>query len=230
MDETSYINELIVNNNKEFLETKDIPKIQKSICLFKYYDEKNNKIVGTGFFLKFRYEDKYMHILLTSNHVRKIENYDNFIYYFQENKKKSLPLKNRIKCQSGKNELDYTCIQILNEDKITNFLNIDDNALNETYPWEGKQIYIYNYEFKLSWGKIVKKKNNEANSIYYDCNTESGFSGGPILDKNNSVIGIHKGAISKDKINFGRKIKYFKYIIDDIKHNLEKLNEKEKKL
>ena len=158
MDETSYINESIFNNSKEFLETKDIPKIQKSICLFKYYDEKNNKIVGTGFFLKFRYEDKYMHILLTSNHVRKIENYDNFIYYFQENKKKSLPLKNRIKYQSGKNELDYTCIQILNEDKITNFLNIDDNALNETYPWEGKQIYIYNYEFKLSWGKIVKKK------------------------------------------------------------------------
>ena len=158
MDETSYINESIFNNDKEFLETKDIPKIQKSICLFKYYNEKNNKIVGTGFFLKFRYEDKYMHILLTSNHVRKIENYDNFIYYFQENKKKSLPLKNRKIYQSGKNELDYTCIQILNEDKITNFLNIDDNALNETYPWEGKQIYIYNYEFKLSWGKIVKKK------------------------------------------------------------------------
>ena len=49
----------------------------------------------------------------------------------------------------------------------------------------------------------------------HNCNTQSGCSGGAIINKdNNSVIGIHKGKEENSEYNIGI---YMKYILNDIK-------------
>lgn len=87
--------------------------------------------------------------------------------------KKNLELKNRLFWESDRNAFDYTCIQILKEDKLIHFLDIDINILNENYKLEeGKPIRIYNHDLELSPGKIVTKKDKNNNYIYYDYSTE----------------------------------------------------------
>lgn len=150
----------------------------------------------------------------------------NVIYYFDKNEKKKLELLKRKIWTSKEYEYDYTCIQILEEDKIHTFLDIDENILNENYPLDEKKIQIYNFELMLSFnGEIT---NNDEQFIYYDNNTNSGWSGGPILTKDNLVIGIHKGKIKEETKNFGINIRY---IINDIKNKIEKecKNERTKK-
>lgn len=61
--------------------------------------------------------------------------------------------------------------------------------------------------------------------MQYDCSTKPGWSGGPVLAIDNSVIGIHKGT---DKtINFGI---FLRYIINDIYEKIEKESDDKKEL
>ena len=215
---------LIIGN--QIINTKVIPEIQKSICTFKTHTQKG-KVTGTGFFLKIPFKDKYIRALLTCNHVFKIENYMYVVNYCSDGEKKNLELKNRLFWESDRNAFDYTCIQILKEDKLIHFLDIDINILNENYKLEeGKPIRIYNHDLELSPGKIVTKKDKNNNYIYYDCSTEKGWSGGPVLAIDNSVIGIHKGTENKT-INFGV---FLRYIINDIYEKIEKESDDKKEL
>ena len=60
MDENEFRkDEAFINQNSQHIQTKDIPKIQKCICKFHQYDQKDEKqIIGTGFFLKFPFGKK----------------------------------------------------------------------------------------------------------------------------------------------------------------------------
>ena len=110
-------------------------------------------------------------------------------------------------------EKDVTIIELYPEkDNINDesFLHIDKNIYkdepNKTY--RNKTIYIIHYEngkkVKYSLG-IIKGISEDNYNIKYSCSTETGSSGGPIINLLNlNVMGIHKGV---DKFNLGTLIK-----------------------
>ena len=175
MKEEDGLKETLINSN-DYIKSEEIPKIHGTICKFdKFYGPK----IGTGFYLKIPYKEKYIKALLTCNHVLKIGKNISTIYYYQGNNRKNLDLKVRKKWQNESNNLDYTCIQILEKDNIKNFLEIDKNILNGNYFSLKKNllIQIYDFQLKLSVGNIepkTYKNDKEENYIYYSCNTQAG--------------------------------------------------------
>lgn len=134
-------------------------------------------------------------------------------------------IKYREIIKSDSNNLDYICIPLFEYDNIENFLDIDKNIDNPGYNLKDKQIQIYKYDLTLSLGQIIKINDNK--EIFHNCNTEPGWSGGPILTKDNEVIGIHKGTVDKEKLNYGI---FIKNIIDDIKKQIQILKDENKKM
>ena len=185
---------------------KIIEQMEKNICKIEIGDTR-----GTGFFIKILYKYKILKLFITNNHIinedmlnKKIENIK--IKIKSENNYKILNLKNR-KTYTNK-EHDVTIIEINKDDKIKNFLELDDNIINglvynndTNIEYKDKTIYIPQYpegELSVSYGII--------NNIYVDkkynfnhkgC-TRNGSSGAPIIYINNKVIGIHKKG---DRIN-----------------------------
>ena len=179
---------------------------------------------GTGFFTKIKDpkdEDRNMKVLFTCNHVLNKE----FLIQKKEIKlsinsnEKILKLQNR-RIWSNK-YLDYTCIEIVKEDNINYFLNIDDNILNYNYSIENFNkigIYVFgimkNRQLGFDCGFIQKFYNFR---IVHNCNTNPGCSGGPIINKNNNnIIGIHNASGKNKKYNLGI---FIKSILSDIKDN-----------
>ena len=223
MKEEDGLKETLINSN-DYIKSEEIPKIHGTICKFDKFYGPN---IGTGFYLKIPYKEKYIMALLTCNHVLKIGENISTIYYYQGNNKKNLDLKGRKKWESESNNLDYTCIQILEKDNIKNFLEIDKNILNGNYfsSKKNRLIQIYDFQLKLSVGNIepkTYKNDKEENYIYYSCNTQAGWSGGPILTCDNLLIGVHNAGCSKT--NKGINIKC---IINDIIKQIEEKENKE---
>ena len=182
---------------------------------------KLNDATGTGFFCKIPLsENKNINCLMTNYHVLNEK-------YFEENKVIYLLLNNDNEAKKidlnikrviyYNKDYDTTIIEIKEEDKIKEYLELDDNILkdNEQIFYEGKSIYIIQYpkgqngeeEACVSFGTL--NKINEYN-IIHKCSTDSGSSGSPILNlKNNKIIGIHKGTPDFTKnFNYGTLLKY----------------------
>ena len=135
-------------------------------------------------------------------------------------------------------ELDYTCIEIFEKDKIfknneiEELFKIDQNIFeNNISSLLNSDIYILQYpkggEFSFSIGKIDFIDNKIIN---HTASTNNGSSGSPIIKINNySIIGIHydgKENINKKKfVEYNLSTNIFS-IINDIKMKLkpEKLN------
>jgi V8-like Glu-specific endopeptidase len=87
-----------------------------------------------------------------------------------------------------------------------NYLQIDDEILDEKINLFNKSIYVIQYpkfgdeqKAAVSFG-ILNKIQNEYNIIHF-CNTDFGSSGSPILRlSNKKIIGIHKEGDSLKKI------------------------------
>ena len=157
---------LALMNTKILLE-----KTQKSIC-----EIINDKGYGTGFLCKIQYPNKFKGIYCLINN---------------KNIKLSLNLYRRIWINE---EIDFTCIEILNEDniiEIINTLEIDDNCYNIDYnieEYDKKSIIIPSIgikkEIELKQSIIQYIKNEKYKKLFfYNCNKETGFSGGPIILK-----------------------------------------------
>ncbi len=160
-------------------------------------------------------------MLFTCNHVLKDESIKvgNIIRCaYKENLKKIEITKERF-CHTNA-ELDYTCIQIFNDDKIEDFYEIEiennDNYLNEDicimqYPNGGPLTLI---------GGHLKKIEKE--QIQHSVTTYKGSSGSPIilLLRDYRIIGIHRG--SNNRLNLGTSMKY---IIEDINKKILSLME-----
>lgn len=174
----------------------------KAICKIK-----NGEKIGTGFFCKIENPSDYkkpLKALLTCYHVLNIEERNiNEIVLEIGNDKKILNIKNRKNCYDK--VLDYICIQILKEDNINEFLEIDENFSREKY--NNFRIYTFGYldEIKFDVGNILSKKDH---LFIHNCNTDPGWSGGPIFNHENyKVIGLHNGYDEKLKKNIGTFIK-----------------------
>ena len=126
--------------------------------------------------------------------------------YLKENKELNISLNNdeehikidlRIEREIYPNkEYNTIFIELKEEDKIKNHLELDDNIFNEKEYYKNKSIYLLQYLYKkeiyVSYGYI--NEINDKKEIKYICYTDNGSIGSPILNiKNNKVIGIHTG-------------------------------------
>ena len=126
--------------------------------------------------------------------------------------------KNRRKYTNEK--IDYTCIEILDEDEIEQFFKIDESYLNNINILKDKEIFVLQYpnggELKHSSGRILDIVNNE---IHHSSATYYASSGSPLIKRYNNklILGIHRG----DVTNINKKVLFnlaipFNIIIEDI--------------
>ena len=185
---------------------KIIKQMEKNICKI-MIDEKQ----GTGFFCKIPFPDlnNMLSVFITNNHIinKELLYKDNSIieiYIEEENNIRNLNLNNRMKYTNE--EYDITIIEIKNEDKINNYLELDDNIINDilkndnnNIDYKDKTIYIIQYpkgELSVSYGILDQIYEDKKYNFNHKCSTEGGSSGSPILNINN-LIGIHKEGLNK---------------------------------
>ena len=185
---------------------------------------------GTGFFCKI--DDNiipFKRALFTNNHIldkNSIEINKEIIF---ENCDKTSRIKITKNRRAFTNEeLDYTCIEILDIDKINKFFLIDDTIFNNKNILKNKEIFILQYpnggNLAHDSGKIMDI-DIDNNIIEHSVATKYGSSGSPLIKRHytNLVIGIHFGGQKSKKSK--NKNKYniatpFDVIIEDIKNQL----------
>ncbi len=175
-------------------------------------------IVGTGFICQIPYNNNNINVLFTNNHIinkdlllkgKKIR------YIYKGNLKEIEITENRLVWTDLKNYkvgLDYTCIQIFDEDGFDtkNIFQIEESNLSN---YNGLDICVLQYpksQIELTTGYIQNLNKYE---IFHNADTEYGSSGSPIICINNhKVIGIHrctrKNGKTNNILNFGSFIKY----------------------
>ena len=218
---------------------------------------KNNAVVqicgkngskGTGFFCEIPLDnnnEETLSAFITANHVideNYLKNEKQILIKINNGKKivpKYISLKDKFKYTNKK--YDVTIIEIDKKlDKINEFLEFDENILNDTKSYIGNSIYTLHYPSPIEEGKIavsygiIKKnfKEKENDFIHY-CSTEKGSSGAPILNLyNNKIIWIHKQAFKEEQFNIGSFLYYSlnefinKYKQKEYIYNLKTYNEK----
>ena len=216
-----------------------IKQMEKYICHIKV-----NKNKGSAFFTKIPFPDKnnLMPVLVTNNHILNenslLKPAEKIIIYIkEENRNRLLDLNNRIKYTNK--DLDITFIEIKPEkDKIRNFLELDENILNNgiNAGYINESVYIIHYpldELSVSHGIINGIEVDDGNNFRHLCSTDDGSSGSPVLlSKNNKIVGIHKssnktfnynnGVFLNNAINDFIKQKYYSIKINEFndKYNL----------
>ena len=183
-----------------------LKQMKESICKIE-----NKNCDGTGFFCKILNKK----LLITNNHVINeeiIKNKKIIKVKLNDNKiKKDI----KIKDYYTSIEYDTTIIEIEVKDENINYLEIDDEIFNENIDLDNQSIYIIQYPkycdeqkgaVSVSYGKL-NGINDEYNLIY-NCSTDHGSSGSPILQlSNQKIIGINKEGVSKYNYNRGTLLK-----------------------
>ena len=254
--EKEKINEIISNNNNNIIEKeatmeKQCSPLPKKELLYLFNKEeavckiKINKVIknnltvllGTGFFLKINDDEIPFHnCLITNNHIID-ENDIKMKKEFKllgKNIDKLFILSDERKIFTNK-DLDYTCIEIFQEDDIKKYFNIDPNIIEKGIKiYEKQDIFILQYpseELSFSSGKILSVSNK---FFIHNSSTVKGSSGSPIVSRNSncSVIGLHaesyKKDKSKDEYSYNISIPIIS-IMNDIKHKI-KNQEKDNKI
>ena len=173
--------------------------IKNNICKIKLL----NGTKGIGFFCKIAFNNNHLSVLITNNHVINeeiLEKEKNII--ISTNKEEiEIDLDNRIKYTNKK--YDITIIEIKeNKDKVENYLELDENIINNTSKSQyiKENIYIIQYkggkeEASVSYGIIKDIDEIDKYKFEYLCNIDKGLSNPLILSiKTNKVIGIHNEA------------------------------------
>ena len=179
-----------------------LEQMKKCICKI---ENKNGN--GTGFFCYFPYKNKKLEVMITNNHIINediIKNNKRIEISLNDNKERKIINIEKRKIYTSI-KYDTTIIPINSEeDKINNYLEIDEEIFNENINIYNKSIYILQYprnilgeqKAAVSYG-ILKNIQDEYNIIYYCC-TDHGSSGSPILNLlNKKIIGIHKESVNK---------------------------------
>ena len=176
---------------------------------------------ATGFFCKIPYYQKEIKVLFTNNHILneemiKLKENIHFVYKL---KRKMIEITSKRICLTNQ-LLDYTIIEIFNDDGIDDFFEIENNNYNDINEiFLNEDIAIIQYPkggpLKIYGGHL---KNINDYNIEHTVSTDYGSSGSPIIlfERNFEVIGIHRGCNRIKNIN---NATYIKKIIDDINKN-----------
>ena len=215
-------------------ETLELFSYKHAICKIVFetiLDGQIKKGIGTGFFCKIH--DKYIPFnkaLFTNNHVlneNRIKMNEEIEFEYCEKKKTIKITKDRMVFTN--NELDYTCIEILEKDDIKKFFNIDESIFDDKESLIKKEIFILQYpggNLRFHCGKILDIKKNR---IEHNVPTKFGSSGSPLIKRynNNLIVGIHFGAqtyqLNDNEMDCNLAIP-FDAIIKDIIYNLSQYN------
>ena len=179
---------------------------------------KNLHIISSGFFIKINLKMKEYKFLFTCAHSIPQEIIDSktkiSIYYGRKNeeiKKKIILDKDQRYIMQNK-DLDVTIIEIKEEDNIyeNRFLHPDLNYKIGLKHYLNSQVYTAGYpnvdihkgDKHYSSG-IIKQIANNGYTFTHNCDTKEGSSGGPIINYDKLVIGIHFGSIEEKNINVG---------------------------
>ena len=178
---------------------KLIKLMEESICKIKL-----SNASGTGFFCNINLnENKKMPVLITNNHVLREDDISpgKKIKFSTNNDKQSFEIEiNEERKRYTNRKYDITIIEMKEKDciKSDSFLDVDENIFNPNcdYYYKSKPIYLLHYpkgqEMSVSPGKI-KTVDEEKQLIEHYCDSCPGSAGGPLIDYNFKVIGIHKG-------------------------------------
>ena len=140
---------------------------------------------GTGFFCEV--PEKNIKLLITNNHVineEYLEKGNKIAYTISE---KQNEIYNEIDLEKDRYKLtdkkyDFTIIEILKDDNVTNYLKINKDPYKEK-----DEIFSYQYaggvQLGISFRKIIKLYKD---SLEYDVGTKKGSSGCPIISMKNS--------------------------------------------
>ena len=146
--------ECIIKGHNEPINKREIEELfkkEEAMCKIKSKKLINNKledINGTGFFLKINMKDiLFKKCLLTNNHVLNENdikiNKEIIIEY--KNEIKRIEITENRKVYTNK-ELDYTCIEILDNDNIEEYFKIDNNIIEYSIDkYKNKEIFILQY-------------------------------------------------------------------------------------
>ena len=228
------LKEKYISNSPEPLSIEGTKEIlfQMQKCVCKIYN--GEKGAGTGFFTKIPYKSNLLPTLITANHVinEKDKNKNIIIALNDDKEKKLLKIDNKRKMYTNE-KLDVTIIEIKEIDEISNYLELDDDIINninlerEKISNLLKNIYSIKSIYSISYPKgknasvsysqspqLLEKKLN------HKCCTLDGSSGAPILlIENQKVIGIHLSASNKN-FNIGILIIYSIIEFQQIENNL----------
>ena len=216
----------MMRNPLNFYEINELYKYESSMCKIIFQSIEKGKIVnksGTGFFCEINDDNiPFKKALFTNNHVLNeniIENNKEIEFEYLNEIKKIKMTKERKKFTNK--EIDYTCIEIFDTDKINNFFRIDKSIFNNKNDLKNKEIFILQYPNgqKLGYdhGIIIDIKDN---IIRHSVSTLAGSSGSPLIKRYNLdlILGIHFGGDKVDKTsNYAIP---FDIIIKDIKYQL----------
>ena len=127
-------------------------------------------------------------------------------------------------------ELDYTCIELLESDGTIDNFKIDPNIYiyNNNEILKGNDIFISQFpkgnETSFLSGIIL---DYEDNKIIHNTTTENGSLGSPLTRrcKDNYIIGLHFGGYKDDDNKYLFNLATpFNIILDDIKEELNEIN------
>ena len=230
------VNKENIINDTHLLEDISTSDITNCVFKLKFKIEKDGKSelkTGTGFVCSIPDKDG-MKIFLTNNHILNKEYLDKeekLILYNNKDEKKEINLK-LTRYKYTNEEFDFTIIELLEEDNISKYLEIDDYIDSTDY--KDEKICSFQYQqgqnLKYSYGDNYGKKDNY---FLYSVGELGGSSGSPlILINNKKVIGLHKAGYTNEeqnKINLGiplnlilNKIKLIKCIYNIKKNNIGK--------
>ena len=126
------------------IDSKEKILSQMKKCVFKI---KINGINWTGFLAKIPWDTGFIKGLITNNHIinkEDIENENSFIITFNNNEKEKKLIKISKKRKNYTNEhLDITIIEIREKDEIYDFLELDEEIINNI-KLDNQKIDYYN--------------------------------------------------------------------------------------
>ena len=198
---------------------KILEQMEKNICKIKIGSQQ-----GTGFFCKIPFPDKnkMLKVFITNNHI--INNdllmTNNALISFkikEDTENKTINLNNRKKYTNQ--EQDITIIELKDSDEINNYLELDDNIINQVLndsnlnsEYIDETVYIIHYpenKLSVSYGTLDKIYADKKYNFNHKCSTKGGSSGSPILNvNNNKIIGIHKEGQNNNNFNKGLFLNY----------------------
>ena len=207
-------------------ESEELYKRGDSMCLINFETNSNgitmNNGFGNGFFCKLNKSYiPFQKALFTNNHILNEENLKvgKKIKINYQAKDISIEITEKRNVFTDKT-LDYTCVEIFEEDGINNFFEIDEDVINNKMLLKDQEIFILQYcqnsSIGFSSGKILHITDNK---ILHSAVTENGSSGSPLIRRRRTeikfVVGIHFGALEGHK--YGNLATPLDNILEDLK-------------